>query len=194
MNRIDVADTAVLYYKYRNGREPSKAVRDLSAIGCYKSSGGRYSTSEIDALEDAEPEVMARYLAWVARDEGPAAAAQIADDMARIADPKGVTIYVTNRDDDPTVVAFHIQDPLATAWCDRHGALMGGTWECADGSDFWYDSGVWYPGCFDELREYKLNFAEYGEPDDRDLAIMAHASECDACGYDYHKAEEHTGL
>lgn len=116
----------------------------------------------------------------------------LADAYARVHDPAGVTIHVENSDDDPTRVEFHVQDPIANAWADRHGALDGGTWETADGEDFVYDGTYWREDLFDELRKegFDFDFSSYGEPDERDLAIAAHAADCDVCQGDWHRAEE----
>ena len=117
----------------------------------------------------------------------------LADAYARAHDPAGVTVHVENSDDDPTRVEFHAQDRVANAWAERHGALDGGTWETSDGEDFVYDSTYWHAGLFDDLRKkgFNFDFSSYGEPDERDLAIAKHASECDVCEYDFRKAEEH---
>jgi hypothetical protein len=134
----------------------------------------------------------------VAKHESPQRAADLSADYARIQDPAGVTIRVENSDDDPFTISFSVSDPgdsdegIADAWADRHGALMGGTWEACDGPDFVHDYGHWYPGCFDKLKEYDLDLSVYSEPEEDDLAIARHMHDCPACSRDdFQRAKEH---
>jgi hypothetical protein len=140
-------------------------------------------------------------LMMVRRPDGTTATAPVHDDSAitradryaRVHDPAGVTIVVESSDDDPTLVTFHIADPIANAWADRHGSLDGGTWETSDGEDFVYDTTYWHEGLFEEIKKegFDLDFSSYGEPDERDLAIVAHAADCEACQGDFSNAEKH---
>jgi len=127
------------------------------------------------------------------RDVDAGGAVGLADCYARAHAADGVTIVVTNSDDDPTRVDFTIQDRIANAWADRHGSLDGGTWEACDGEDFVYDSTYWHDDLFAELRKegFRFDFSQYGEPDEHDLDVMRHACDCDECQGDYHAGEEH---
>jgi len=117
----------------------------------------------------------------------------LADAYARIHDPAGVEIKLANSDDDPTRIDATIHDPIAEAWVDVHGSQQGSTWEGTGDPGFVYDSWTWHPKMIEELQAEGLNLdqSEYSEPDERDIAIAIHASECDVCQYDWRKAAEH---
>jgi hypothetical protein len=153
---------------------------------------GRYPERG-DVLDALTPEAFAGYFQLVKRHLGESEAIRLSDEWARINDPAGVEIIVQNSDVDPTRINFHVSDPIANEWAEKHGSLDGGTWECADGPEFIYDSTYWHPGIFDELRKegYVFDFSEYGEPDEHDLEVARHASECTECQYDWHAGEEH---
>jgi len=109
------------------------------------------------------------------------------------ADRKLYTVKLSNSADDPTQIFAIVEGTYADQWADYHGSLDGGTWECADGPTFVYDILSWRPGLFDELEGegYSFDYSEFSGPDDNDLAIARHAAECDACSYDWQKAEKH---
>lgn len=168
------------------------AVRDITDV-CRPYSSRRGFIERADVLDALEPEAFAGYFQLVKRHLGESEAIRLSDEWARINATDGVEIIVQNSDDDPTRVDFHVQDPIANEWAEKHGSLDGGTWECADGPDFIYDSTYWHPGLFEELRKegYVFDFSEYGEPDEHDLEVARHASECEECQYDWHAGEEH---
>lgn len=108
-------------------------------------------------------------------------------------DPALYAIRLSNSDDDPTQIIAIVEGDYADKWADHHGSLDGGTWESADGPTFVYDILYWRPGLFEELEAdgYKFDHSEYSEPDEHDLAVARHASECEKCSHDWHKAEKH---
>jgi hypothetical protein len=200
--REDIADAHVIYYRHRGSEEtrPSKAITDLSQFSAYqpmkhgrREMKNREEYADLTTLQETSLEALACYCALVAKRDGANEAAEMLDRWTRINAKDSVTIVVANSDDDPTQINIHVQDEIADAWADAHGSLDGGTWECADGSDFVYDMLYWRPGLFTELlaEGFKFDFSGFGEPDERDLAVAAHASECDECEYDWHKADEH---
>ncbi len=108
-------------------------------------------------------------------------------------DPGLYSIRLSNSGDDPTHIIAVVEGEYADQWADHHGSLDGGTWERADGPTFVYDILYWRPGLFETLEDegYRFDYSEFGEPDEHDLAVAKHASECDECSYDWHKAETH---
>jgi hypothetical protein len=146
-----------------------------------------------DVLDNLESEALAGYFELVCRYLGKEAAETAIDEWRRINSVDGVEIVVVSSDDDPTRVDFHIQDPLAHEWAERHGSLDGGTWESCDGPEFVYDSTYWHPKLFEELQAegFDFDFSQYSEPDEHDLEVSEHAGNCDECEYDWHKADEH---
>jgi len=139
--------------------------------------------SEWDYLGGLEEDSRDAYFSLISKRLGAEEGADLADKWRRIHDVAGVTIRVENSDDDPTIVEFIIQDEIADAWADAHGSLAGGTWECVDGPEFVYDITYWHPRLFEELEKegYDLDFSNYSEPDERDIAIANHLGECHEC-------------
>lgn len=117
----------------------------------------------------------------------------LADAYARIHDPAGVEINLSNSDDDPTRIDATIHDPIAEAWVDVHGSQQGSTWEGTGDPGFVYDSWTWHPKLIEELQAEGLNLdqSDYSEPDERDIAIAEHAANCDICQCDWRRAAEH---
>ena len=109
--------------------------------------------------------------------------------------PALYTIKLSNLDDDPTQILAAVQGEFAKQWSEFHGALAGGTWECADGPTFLYDILSFEPGLVDKIEAegFDLDLSEYSDPDERDITIAAHAAECESCAYDWHRAEKHLG-
>jgi hypothetical protein len=108
------------------------------------------------------------------------------------ADRRLYRIHISPTSDDPTQFFATVTGPYADQWADFHGSLDGGTWERVDGPTHVYDILLWRPGLFDELMAdgYIFDLSEYSEPDENDLAIAQHAADCEACSYDWHKAEK----
>lgn len=206
MDRQDFADAIVTFATYRDHalieRLRAGNVADISNESLYpKTRVGRrrYATTERQAVENLEGGAAALYILIVAKRCGEDEALKLANEIVRINDPAGVTIYLQNSDDDPTMINVHIQDEIASEWVDAHGSLEGSTWEQADGPEFQYDSFYWRPGIIEELHKkgFDLDMSEYGEPDERDVKIAEHSGECGECEYDWHEAEKHmiaTGL
>jgi hypothetical protein len=138
--------------------------------------------SHWDYLERLEDDSRDAYFSLVSKRLGAESGGEERDNWKRIHDVAGVTIHVENSGDDPTMVCFHIQDPIADAWADAHGSLDGGTWE-SDGSDFAYDLTYWHPDLFAGLKKegFDLDFSSYSEPDEHDLDVAKHASRCEQC-------------
>ena len=144
----------------------------------------------LDALDDDAARAV--YMCIVAKHEGAAIAADYWKNYCRIHDPRGVTIRVSSSDDDPFAITFIVQDDIANAWAEAHGSIAGGTWECPDEDpSFVYDCAFWYPGIWEKLAEYDLDFSEWSDPDEDEIAIAQHARECPVCDGDYRTAEEH---
>lgn len=103
------------------------------------------------------------------------------------------TIVVENTDDDPTQLMVHVSGEYAAQWAEYHGSLAGGTWEKADGPDFVYDIICWAPNLIEQVTAegFDLDLSQYSDPDPRDLAIAEHATTCEECSYDWHRAEKH---
>lgn len=169
-----------------------KRTRKLSTIGLTRHSHNS-QWEAIDALDEVARE---HYFALLRMLVGAEEGQKIVANYERIQKIDGVTIKLSNREDDPFVITFEIHDEIADAWANAHGSVCGGTWECADmGTSFVYDMGSWYADLFDELKEegYKLDFSEYSEPDEQDLAIINHAMECPKCANhgDFQAAKKH---
>ena len=107
--------------------------------------------------------------------------------------PALYTIKLTNSDDDPTQILAVVRGAFAKQWGEFHGALAGGTWECADGPTFIYDTLSFEPSLVENLEAegFDLDLSEYSDPDERDIAIATHAANREACSYDRHRAEKH---
>jgi len=205
IDRYDFADAIMTFACYRDhtliDRLASKAskVSALSNMGWpHKQSRRRrgsnsYETTERQAVQSLEPGAALAYLALVAKNAGESEAIKLANEIHRINRADGVTIQLETSDDDPTQFTAHIADELADEWCEAHGALDGGTWECADGPDFCYDILYWRPRLIEELQKegFDFDFSQFSEPDERDIAVAMHASECSECEYDWHKANDH---
>ena len=124
---------------------------------------------------------MQAYFGLVDKRLGRAFANSALEDFAKVGWPWGVTVYVQGSDDDPFRVNFHVSDPIASDWADANGSLDGGTWETVDGPDFVYDTGQWSPDLWDRLRKegFDLDFSEWSDPDEDDLAAARHARNCE---------------
>jgi|HubBroStandDraft_2_1064218.scaffolds.fasta_scaffold41066_3 hypothetical protein len=149
-------------------------------------------TERGDVLDNLSNEALAGYFELCDRYLGRDRCLELIDQWRRINSIDGVMIHVENSDD-PTMINFHISDPLAHEWSEKHGSLAGGTWESADGPDYVYDSTYWHKDLFPELEAegYDFDFSTYSEPDEDDLQAAQHAAECDECQYDHAKAVEH---
>lgn len=75
-------------------------------------------------------------------------------------------VIVESSEDDPFSVVFTVQGPHADHWADHVGAIAGGTWESCDGSDFVYDTGSLYPGCYEEWQAEGYNIDLSQAPDE----------------------------
>jgi len=115
----------------------------------------------------------------------------LADAYARIHDPAGVEIKLSNSDNDPTQIAADIHDPIAEAWADVHGSQQGSTWEGSGDAGFLYDYWIWHPKLIEELTAQGLNLdlSEYSDCDEQEIAIATHANDCPSCSGSYSKAE-----
>jgi len=102
-------------------------------------------------------------------------------------------IKLSNSDDDPTQIVAVVEGEYADKWAEYHGSLDGGTWDRADGPRFVYDLLYWRRGLLEQLKGegYVFDESEYCEPEESDLAIAKHATECAECSGDWHKAERH---
>ena len=193
-DRTDFANALVAYASMHPGNFADRIAASRTADIATESY--LYKNTHWEILKSLEPEAQALYFALVAKHEGAQRAEDLSSDYARIQDPKGVTILVENSDDDPFSILFTINDSgdsgegIADAWADCHGSLCCGTWESGC-PDFVYDQGYFYPGLFDEITEYDLNFSVYSEPSDTDCTIAQHAAHCDDCDGDFRQAEKH---
>lgn len=104
-----------------------------------------------------------------------------------------LTIRLSNSDDDPTQIIAEVSAPFASQWADDVGSLAGGTWETADGDELVYEVLHWEPDLFEDLEKegYRFDYSEYDEPDEDDLFVAKHASECTACSGDWHRGQRH---
>lgn len=166
----------------------ASSVPDLSHL---RSSSRDSKWYTLDALEDDEREV---YFWIVAKHDGVEKSMRVREDYDRIHRPDGVKILVENSGDDPFQIIFTINDRVADAWADANGSLDGGTWE-ADGHDksFVYDIGYWRPSLFDALMAegYNLDFSTWSDPDDLDLEVQEHLSDCGKCDGDFFSGKKH---
>ena len=133
------------------------------------------------------------YLALVLRLEGVDAAEKARREVRpEVGD---VTIVVENSDDDPFYVMLTVSDPNAEAWADMDQTIDGSSWEGTDVPSLVYTITSWREGLFDELRAqgYKLDFSQYSEPGEDEIAVMKHAIDCDVCRdhMDFRRAEKH---
>lgn len=193
MNRYHVVNAYVAYVTLHGDKKLAErlrkpAIHDL-ADHCFSL---RCDYNESDVLDRLESEELAIYFGLVHKLNGEAAFAEEVDTWRRINSIDGVEIIVENSDDDPTRVDFHINDPIAGQWADKHGSLDGGTWE-SDGAGFCYDSTYWHPKLFEELQKegFSFDFSQYGEPDEHDLEVSRHACDCDECQGDWRQGEKH---
>lgn len=195
MNRQDIVDAYAAYAMIhptgpiaveRISGKPE--LRDL----CMVSLWGHRST--YDTLRSLEDSALQAYFGLVDKLQGREKANAALLLYARVGWPDGLTVYVTNSDDDPFRVNFHAQEDFADDWADAQGALDGGTWESADGDGFIYDSGQWEPKLFERLKAegYDLDFSEWSDPEPEDHETAAHIHECQACQdhWDFNKARE----
>ncbi len=192
-DRLAIVDA---YVTFANAYK-DKALTDRlhGSRACKASNASLYSYRESvwEAIDSLDEEYRPDFYALVAKRKGAAVATQLEADYARIQDPAGVVIHLETSDDDPTRCTAHIHDVIADAWCNAHGSLDGGTWECCDGPEFCYDILNWHPGQIEALQAqgYRFDFSAYSEPNEHDIAVMSHASECEDCQWDYRKGEKH---
>lgn len=194
-DRQAVADALITFASHNDTKGMRERIltkcnrtRDLSSIGLHPNHETQWEA--IDSLDEAAREHYFELLRRELGEEGQ----EIVDNYLRIQDVAGVEIKVSSRDHDPFEVHFEISDVIADAWADAHGSLCGGTWETAGGTDFVYDIGMWHPGLWDELKKegYNLDFSEWSDPDEDDLAIANHLGECPECeGKDFAAAKKH---
>ncbi len=193
-DRLAIVDAYAAYAqgnKVMRDRMHNTPAAHLSNLSTYSY---KYSVWEtISSLDDATRE---HYFELVGKLEGYSKADELRHNWERIGRKDGVTIFLETSDEDPFRTTAHIHDRIASAWCDAHGSLDGGTWEECDGPEFCYDILNWHPGQIEALQAegYNFNFSQYSEPDERDIEIMNHAAECESCQYDYSQAKEHAGL
>ena len=184
---------ALLTYALHNTETTRKAVFEKFPRACKLASIPLFTeTTQWEAIDRLDEDAREHYFARLRRDG--AEGEQIIETYERIQRKDGVTVKVSNCEDDPFMVQFEVSDEIADAWADAHGSLCGGTWETADGTDFVYDSGVWYEGLFDELKAegFNLDFSEWSDPEEEDFAIAKHWHECPQCeGTDFERAKKH---
>jgi len=204
MNRLDVVNAYAAFAalsdfhcstagaKEIEKRLEKPALRELVDVGRPYSYRNRAERS--DVLDQLTPEAFAGYFALVERYLGRSEAERLSDEWSRINSVDGVEIQIENSDDDPFRVNFSVNDPIANEWAEKHGSLDGGTWECCDGPDFIYDSGMWHEKLFEELKAegYDLNFGQWSDPEPEDHETAAHIAECEDCQdhWDFSKARE----
>ncbi len=179
----------------------SPRTHKLTDVCCWVGRMSGSYTALFDVLDRLDLEsVVAFFLLYAARDNAKSTAelcSELADRYARAHDPGGVEIMLDNHDDDPCMITLMVRDAIASAWADRHGSLVGGTLEEADGEDCVYDTTIWYPKLIDELLEKGLNLdlSDYADPEENEIRASAHAAcdECPICRGSYERALEHFG-
>jgi hypothetical protein len=194
MNRQDIVDAYAAYAMiHRDGPIAVERIsgkpelRDLCMVSLW---GHRSPHEYLRSLEDS---ALQAYFGLVDKLQGREAANAALLLYARVGWPDGLTVHVTNSDDDPFRVNFHAYSEIASDWADAQGALDGGTWEGED--EFIHDSGMWDSKLFDRLRAegYRLDLSEWSDPEPEDHETAKHISECYACQdhWDFSKAREH---
>lgn len=190
--RYEMADAVALTARILEEEAPAWA-DGMSQYFYGEHEPSRYGSSFFDDIDRLESLQAVACFFLVLHSRAPSVAVQLAEDYSRVNDPAGVTIVLENSDDDPTMINAHISDPLAHAWVEKHGSFEGSTWEECDGPDFQYDTWTWHRDLIEDLRKDGLNLdlSQYSDPDERDIAIAAHAAECEDCQWNWHAAEEH---
>lgn len=118
------------------------------------------------------------------------------DHISNLHYPKDLyTVKVDSSDDDPFSINLYVQGPYAEEWADSVGAVGGSSWESCDGPTFVHDHDIWYPGIIEEWEAegWDLDLSDYSEPDDNEIAVGRHMSDCEDCRdhRDFEKGKEH---
>lgn len=189
-NRVAIVDAYIAYARTHEDKQLLERLRKGNAANISDLSLHFYRDTVWDVIRELDETSRDAYWALLARLDQEST---IRADFARIDRVDGVTIHLETSDDDPFRITAHIHDPIASAWCDAHGALAGGTWEESDGPEFCYDILTWHPNLISELlaEGYDLDLSLCSDPDEEERAVMMHAWECDACQYDYSQAVDH---
>ncbi len=103
------------------------------------------------------------------------------------------TVKLVTSEEDPTRISVDVFYEFAEQWADAVGSTEGSTWESTGDRGFVYDIWQWRPGIIADLVKegFKLDLSEYSEPSEDEIATAIHAHECEACQYEYRKAEQH---